>query len=140
MTFVPTLFPTNPISKNVAFPGFYDKEVDAPTYLFQRGDERAPDKENPLAPDVPKFFDGTPYQAQAVTLPVESRYPQLKPEFIAVGKENIEERIQQAQQQLHELKAQTVTVQPEHQSWRADVVRSAEKELFQKFIPDEKTR
>ena len=48
-------FPDQPDVKKKGIPRVYDKEVDAPTYLFQRGDERAPDKENPLSPAIQNF-------------------------------------------------------------------------------------
>jgi hypothetical protein len=58
----------------------YDGEPAAPTFLFQRGDEKLPVREKPLAPSVPMVL-----QLQAklgpidpVTLPAEAFYPGLR--------------------------------------------------------------
>ncbi|MCE9531366.1 MAG: DUF1549 and DUF1553 domain-containing protein, partial [Planctomycetes bacterium] len=38
----------------------FDAKADAPTYLFQRGDERSPDKSKPLSPGVPNVLGSDP--------------------------------------------------------------------------------
>ena len=57
----------------------YDKDLEARTYLFQRGDNRAPDEKRPLEPGVPAPLGNTTLAIQPVVLPVEAYYPALQP-------------------------------------------------------------
>ncbi len=53
----------------------FDADLERPTYLYVRGDEKNPDKSRALEPETPKAF-GTPLgKIEPVTLPVESYYP-----------------------------------------------------------------
>ena len=76
----------------------YDKNEQAVTYRFLRGDGRYPDKEHPLEPGVPPALGGDPVQVQAVELPAEAFYPALRPdavaEALAVAQRKVEEREQ----------------------------------------------
>jgi len=56
----------------------FDREPEAPTFLFERGDNRYPDKSRPIAPGVPAIFGGS-LQITPVSLPVEAWYPHLRP-------------------------------------------------------------
>jgi len=60
-------------------PLVYDKHLDVPTYLFQRGDSRYPDETRPLTPGVPSALGGT-VDVQTVQLPPAARLPVLRPE------------------------------------------------------------
>ncbi len=55
----------------------FDKDLAVETYLYRQGNEKFPDKENPLAPDVTEIL-GVPYEVQSVELPVESFFPALE--------------------------------------------------------------
>lgn len=57
----------------------YDKDLDAKTYLFQRGDNRAPDEQHPLEPGVPQALGNTALTIQSVALPIDAFYPNLRP-------------------------------------------------------------
>lgn len=60
----------------------YDKQLDAPTYVFQRGDSRSPDKNRPAAPGVPAMLDDVSarsFKIDPVPLPAEAWYPALRP-------------------------------------------------------------
>ncbi len=57
----------------------FDAKADAPTYLFVRGNEAAPDKEHPLLPAVPRVLGGDELQIEPVMLPPTVRYPGLRP-------------------------------------------------------------
>ncbi len=59
----------------------FDKGLDAKTYLFQRGDSRYPDEKHPLTPGVPAALGNGDLRIETVSLPVESYYPQLRPEI-----------------------------------------------------------
>ncbi|MDX2036714.1 MAG: DUF1549 and DUF1553 domain-containing protein [Isosphaeraceae bacterium] len=57
-------------------PVAYDADLNAPTYLFLRGDDRNPAKEA-LAPGVPEFLGGT-FRVEPVGLPLEASAPQTR--------------------------------------------------------------
>jgi hypothetical protein len=59
-------------------PRAYDCNLDAPTYLFKRGDDRQPDKSRPLAPGLPRLFLAK-LDIRPVSLPAEARAPHLRP-------------------------------------------------------------
>ena len=56
----------------------YDKDLDAATYLFVRGDDRNPDKDRSLAPGLPAAFGGAPLVVEPIALPNEAYYPGLR--------------------------------------------------------------
>ncbi len=56
----------------------YDKTPDAPTFRFERGDNRSPDESNPLTAGVPSALGGK-IDVQSIELPVEAWYPMLRP-------------------------------------------------------------
>ena len=56
----------------------YDRTPNAPTYRFERGDGRYPDKSVLLIPGVPAALGGS-VSVQTVDLPVEAWYPMLRP-------------------------------------------------------------
>jgi mono/diheme cytochrome c family protein len=57
----------------------YDKQADAETYVFQRGDNRYPDKDRPVLPGVPAALGNSRVEPQTVALPPEAFYPALQP-------------------------------------------------------------
>jgi len=61
----------------------FDKQLDAPTYLFVRGDNRNPKQDEPLTPGVPAAFGYEAPVIEPVTLPAESVHPYAKPAVIA---------------------------------------------------------
>ncbi len=67
---------TDPVKEGL--PRVFDKQADAPTYLFMRGDDRYPDKEHPLTPAVPASLGNTELNIQPVSLPIASFYPGLQ--------------------------------------------------------------
>jgi hypothetical protein len=76
----------------------FDREPEAPTWLFERGDNRYPDKSRPITPGVPAVLGGT-LEIAPVGLPVEAWYPHLRPAIA-------EALLQQAEQRLHERRQQ----------------------------------
>jgi hypothetical protein len=58
----------------------YDKKLDAPTYVFERGDSRYPDEKKPLAPAVPAVFRAGDLAVTPRDLPLEAYYPALRPQ------------------------------------------------------------
>jgi hypothetical protein len=61
-------------------PRVFDAEVNAPTYMFARGDEAQPIKDLPLAPGVPAALGASELLAiQPISLPPTASYPALRP-------------------------------------------------------------
>jgi hypothetical protein len=62
------------VAKN-GLPRAFDADVQAPTYLFVRGDDRTPDKSKPVPPGVPECF-GLPFpEVKPVALPLAATAP-----------------------------------------------------------------
>jgi hypothetical protein len=62
-------------------PLVYDKTSEAPTYLFERGDSRAPDKSQVLQPGIPAALSGAvsgSLDVQPIDLQPEVWYPMLR--------------------------------------------------------------
>ncbi|NQV26780.1 MAG: DUF1553 domain-containing protein, partial [Rhodopirellula sp.] len=56
----------------------YDKTLDAPTWLFERGNDRSLDKSQPISPDVPETLGVALSEVHAVSLPTAAWYPALQ--------------------------------------------------------------
>jgi hypothetical protein len=76
----------------------YDKTLDAPTYLFERGDDRYPRKDQPLTPGVPKVLGGRGIDVQPVSLPLASYAPMLRPAMLAELSSVAEQKVVAAEQ------------------------------------------
>ncbi|PHR95064.1 MAG: hypothetical protein COA78_30910 [Blastopirellula sp.] len=59
-------------------PRAYDAELDVETYLYMQGNEKHPDKENPVSPAVPALFDDS-FKVTPVQLPAVAVFPSLQP-------------------------------------------------------------
>ncbi len=55
-------------------PRAFDSAVTVKTFLFERGDERRPVKDQPIAPGVPKSLGGK-FEVQSIKLPLVSYHP-----------------------------------------------------------------
>jgi hypothetical protein len=73
-------------------PRICDAKPDAPTYLFERGNEIRPDKSQSLAPAIPEAL-GSALKVAPIDLPVTAYYPSLQ-EFA------LQEDIAKAEQQV----------------------------------------
>jgi hypothetical protein len=60
----------------------FDKQLDVPTYLFSRGDNRNPVKEEPLTPAVPAAFGFDASEIKPVALSPEAANPYLRPAVV----------------------------------------------------------
>ncbi|HEX6984206.1 MAG TPA: DUF1549 and DUF1553 domain-containing protein, partial [Planctomycetaceae bacterium] len=58
----------------------YDAEPGAPTYLYVRGNDKQPDKENPVSPVLPAFFVAESPAIEPVPLPPVAFYAGLRPD------------------------------------------------------------
>lgn len=86
----------------------YDKEPDAPTYRFERGDNRYPDKTKPLAPGVPVAIGGDTLQIQAIDLPTKAWYPMMRDGVRETLIEKARDEVANAEQKLKETEATVV--------------------------------
>ena len=55
----------------------FDANLSAETFLYVRGNDKVPDKDNPLAPAVPRVLGGS-FVPRPVPLPIDSYYPALR--------------------------------------------------------------
>ena len=84
-------------------PRVYDKELETPTYLYLRGDERTPRKDQPVPPGVPALLGGK-YVVNDVTLPREAFDP-LRQEFVVSEDLTVAEKAaQDAEKKLADLR------------------------------------
>ena len=77
-------------------PRAFDADLDVETFLYHAGDEKHPDKDNPLQPSVPQLFD-LPFDPEPVALPLAASIPDLRPfvqrESIAAAELTLEKAI-----------------------------------------------
>ena len=73
-------------------PRAFDADLTTKTFLYVRGNDKHPDKDNPMTPAVPDVLGGS-FAPQPVPLPVEAWYPALT-EFV------VDEQLAAAQKQL----------------------------------------
>ncbi|HJT34936.1 MAG TPA: DUF1549 domain-containing protein, partial [Pirellulales bacterium] len=83
----------------------YDADVAVATYLFERGDDRKPDKEHPLAPGVPSLLGPIEFKPEAVALPPVVYYPGLAPFVQQETLAAAEAQVVKAQAALHDARA-----------------------------------
>ncbi len=82
-------------------PRAFDCNLDAPTFLHIRGDDRNPDKNRMIEPAIPTFLLSTPLKIEPVTLPIDAVQPGMRV-FIA------EAHLKVARQKLVEAEAALV--------------------------------
>ena len=70
--------PGEPDPEKRGLPRAYDADAKAPTYLFERGDDKRPVKDKPLAPGVPAAIAPSGYAPAVVTLSPEAAHPTLR--------------------------------------------------------------
>ncbi|MCI0534264.1 MAG: PSD1 and planctomycete cytochrome C domain-containing protein [Verrucomicrobiales bacterium] len=70
------LRPGEPDFAKDAIPRVFDGLVEAPTYLFVRGQEGQPDKSTLIPPRPPKFLEFKELNIQPISLPVEAYEPE----------------------------------------------------------------
>jgi len=58
-------------------PRAFDADLEAKTFLYVRGNDKHPDKDNPMTPAVPSVLGGT-FKIEPVKLSLDSYYPALK--------------------------------------------------------------
>jgi hypothetical protein len=71
--------PGQPDVKKDGLVRVYDAKPETPTYLFVRGDDRAPDKSHSLPAAAPEALGGKPLAVQLVSLPRTAYVPDRRP-------------------------------------------------------------
>ncbi len=73
------VIPGEPDLARDGIPRAYDLMLDEPTYLYVRGDEKNPDKSQPIAPGVPSILEFAATPIHPITLPLEACQPERRP-------------------------------------------------------------
>jgi hypothetical protein len=87
------------LDKN-GIPRAYDGNLEAPTYLFRRGDERQPQKDRPVFPGVPAALSLGGLRIREVILPPEAHTPGLRPFVLPDQLRAAEQKIRAAREAL----------------------------------------
>jgi hypothetical protein len=85
-------------------PRVFDCNLDAPTYLFIRGDDKRPVKDHPLSPGVPALLALGELEIKPVNLPAEAHFPGLRPFVLEDHLRLAEGQVQAARQGLEQAK------------------------------------
>jgi mono/diheme cytochrome c family protein len=67
-----------PLAGLPELPRAYDAEPETPTYVFVRGNDEMPDKEQAMTPQVPDWIPA-PFRVEAIAYPIDLYYPELMP-------------------------------------------------------------
>lgn len=81
-------------------PRAFDCNLDAPTYVHRRGDDRNPDLENPVVADVPAFLKSDDFSISPVSLPAEAWQPGLRAHVLDAHLKGAEQRLLEAHKML----------------------------------------
>jgi hypothetical protein len=74
----------------------FDKQLDAATWFYRRGDPRQADKETPLGPATPAVLGAASLEIQPVSLPLEAYYPAMRPDALAAAQAAAEKLLREA--------------------------------------------
>ncbi len=77
------ILPGTPDLDRDGLPRAFDANLDAPTFLFIRGDERRPRKDQPMKPGLPALLAPEGVAIEPVTLPAEAATPGLRAFVVA---------------------------------------------------------
>jgi len=87
------VLPGEPDLARDSIPCVFDAKLDAPTYLFVRGQETQPDKSTVITPGVPAILAFKELAIQPVKLPVEAWQPERRPwvleNFATIAKKGV---------------------------------------------------
>jgi mono/diheme cytochrome c family protein len=86
-------------------PRAFDCNLDAPTFVHIRGDERTPDKSRAIEPALPAFLSRGELKIEPVPLPAEAYQPGLRPFVLELHLKTAEQRIAEARTALEAAKS-----------------------------------
>ena len=87
------------LEKN-GLPRIFDAHPDASTFIHVRGDEKNPDRENPIQPHLPAILTSTSLQFQPIELPATAVNPALRTFVLDNYLENAESAIDKARHEV----------------------------------------
>ncbi len=87
----------------------YDKTIDAPTWLFERGNDRSPDKSQPISPSVPAALGVELPEIRPVQLPAEAWYPALQNGYVQSLTKVAEANVATAESQLVKVQSDLIS-------------------------------
>lgn len=131
--FEPCQIRTDAVSGQLDFekdgiPRAFDCNLDAPTFVHIRGDDRNPDKSRQIVPAVPKFLSLGDFEIHSVQLPVESYLPGLRPHVIESYLKAAEDTILSTRRELEVARKKTGDVLPPTEQAKL-LVNAAEKSV-----------
>ncbi len=94
------VIPGEPDLARDGIPRAYDLMLDEPTYLYVRGDEKNPDKSQPIAPGIPSILEFAATPIHPITLPLEACQPERRPGVLDGYVAAAEKRMEAAEQEL----------------------------------------
>ncbi|MGY8767383.1 MAG: DUF1553 domain-containing protein, partial [Pirellulales bacterium] len=83
-------------------PRAYDADLEVATHVYLQGNEKHPDKENPVSPAVPALFDDS-FAVTPVKLPAVAVFPSLQPHIEKEQLAVLEKQLTQKQAALKKL-------------------------------------
>ncbi len=95
-------------------PRAFDCNLDLPTYLHARGDDRNPITSMPLLPAVPNLLNARDFKIEPVTLPREATQPALRQYVLASYLSDTRKKIQLANEAIRTAQTQLAAKPPEH--------------------------
>ncbi|HBJ34854.1 MAG TPA: hypothetical protein DDZ51_08845 [Planctomycetaceae bacterium] len=104
----------------------FDKHLTAETYLFQRGDDRRPDKSSPLSPGVPASLGNADLTIQPVALPAEAYYPSLQESILTGLITAADTSVQVSKEQLRKAHDEVATAQQLISAFQSKVASSGD--------------
>jgi len=91
--------PGQPDTGKQGIPRAYDADLDTATYLYVRGNEKAPDKDQALAPAVPEIIDA-PFEFGSIDLSNLATHPYLRDYIETEDRATATRRLQEARDAL----------------------------------------
>lgn len=98
--------PGEPDLSRDGVPRVFDAVLDAPTYLYIRGDETQPDKSRTIAPGVPALLECAPLEIEPITLPPEAWQPERREWVLAAHEQRAQDQLKTAQAALEQDKSE----------------------------------
>ena len=92
-------------------PRAFDRELDAPTYLLERGQENQPDRSKVIAPGVPAALAFADLNIQPISLPAEAYQPARRPWVIEAYQSACQRQIAAAEIALEAAQAKLAAAQ-----------------------------
>jgi hypothetical protein len=116
--------------EKAGIPRAFDCNLDVPTYLFVRGDEKHPRTNRPIRPGLPAILQREPLDIRPVSLPPEAHTPGLLPLVL-------ENQLRVAQRQIAAAQAALTAVDTKYKGAKRREVAAAEKALAAAMLEPE---